>query len=269
VDAAGIEHAESLLSRVRTSRTWVHLPVELSVRYRAERNARERGQLLLAVVFGVVFYDSFLLSDADLIPDVAAVSAWTRIGIITPLGVLAVPFAWWAVRRNPATRLHHVYVSGVVVLMVAWVCALQVMTESTSGITYFLGAFAIITYYFSALRTSLLITSCTLMAAGLVFVVAMTQASVMVAPIRRDAAMTMVVFVLFGILVTHRFDHTARRLFVAGLRTDVLEALQEMRLRQLATLNEGLARDATIDPLTGIPNRRALDAASNVWRDEA
>ena len=265
---AEIEHVEALLRRVRTTRYWVWLPDELATRYRVHRNTTEHGQQLMAVLCGVAFFDIFLLSDADLIPDVATLSAWTRLLVLTPLGLLFVPVARWALRRDPATRLHHIYAVGVGVLMVAWVCALQLLTESATGVTYFLGAFAIVTYFFCALRTSLAVTAPALLSSGLVFIAAMSQESVMVEVIRRDAAITMVVFVLFGLLVVHRDDATSRRLFVSGLRTDVLERRRELQLDRLATQNERLARDATIDALTGIANRRALDSATQVWRDE-
>jgi diguanylate cyclase (GGDEF)-like protein len=262
------EHVEALLRRVRTTRLWVWLPDELATRYRVHRNTTERGQQLLAVLCGVAFFDVFLLSDADLIPDVATLSAWTRVLVITPLGLLFVPVAHWALRRDPATRLHHIYAVGVGVSMVAWVCALQLLTEAPTGVTYFLGAFAIVTYFFCALRTSLAVTASALLSSGLVFVAAMTQESVMVEVIRRDAAITMVVFVLFGLLVAHRDDSTSRRLFVSGQHTDVLEARRELQLGRLATQNERLARDATIDALTGVPNRRALDTATQSWHDQ-
>ncbi len=265
---AEIEHVEALLRRVRTTRFWVWLPDELATRYRAHRNTTERGQQVLAVVCGIVFFDVFLLSDADLIPDVASLSAWTRMFVITPLGLLFVPVARWALRRDPATRLHHVYAVVVGVSMVAWVCALQLLTESPTGVTYFLGAFAVVTYFFCALRTSLAVTAAALLSSGLVFVAAMTQPSVMAEVIRRDAAITMVVFVLFGLLVAHRDDSTSRALFVSGLRTGVLEGRRELQLGQLETQNERLARDATIDALTGVPNRRALDTATQAWRDQ-
>jgi len=195
---AEIEHVESLLRRVRTTRLWVWLPDELATRYRVHRNATERGQQLVSVLFGIAFFDIFLLSDADLVPDVASVSAWTRILVITPLGLLFVPVARWALRRDPATRLHHVYAVSVGVSMVAWVCALQLLTESATGVTYFLGAFAVVTYFFCAMRTSLPVTAAGLLSSGVVFLAAMTQPSVMVEVIRRDAAITMVVFILFG-----------------------------------------------------------------------
>ena len=268
MDTAQIEHVEALLRRVRTTRLWVWLPDDLATRYRVDRNAAERGQQLLAVLCGVAFFDIFLTSDADLIPDVATLSAWTRLLVITPLGLLFIPVARWALRRDPATRLHHAYAACVGVSMVAWVCALQLLTTSPYGVTYFLGAFAVVTYFFCALRTSLAVTTGALLSSGLVFLAAMTQESVMVPVIRRDAAITMVVFVLFGLLVAHRDDSTSRRLFVSGLRTDVLEGRRELQLGQLATQNERLARDATIDALTGIANRRALDTAAQAWRDQ-
>jgi diguanylate cyclase (GGDEF)-like protein len=246
----------------------VRLPPELLLRYRAERNSRDSGRLLLTVLVGVAFFDGFLFSDGELIPDVAELSAWTRVAVITPLGLLYIPLARWVLRRDPATRLHHAYASAVGVTMVAWVCALQLATESSTGVTYFLGAFLVVTYFFSAVRTSLEVATVTLVSSGAIFLAAMSRESVMVAPIRLDAAMTMVVFVVFGLLVTHRDEQTSRRLFVSALRTQELVARREFRLAQLATLNETLARDAGIDALTGVPNRRALDAAVHSWREE-
>jgi diguanylate cyclase (GGDEF)-like protein len=263
-----ITSVEALLRRVRTTRLWVWLPDELATRYRTRRNVAERGQLLVAVLCGVGFFNTFLLSDSDLIPDVASLAAWTRALVITPLGLLYVPLARHVLRRDPATRLHHVYAVAVGVSMVAWVCTLQLMTDAPTGVTYFLGAFLVVTYFFSALRTSLVVTAGALLSSGVVFVAAMTQDSVMAPAIRMDAAMTMVVFVFFGLLVAHRDDFTSRRLFVSGLRTDVLESRRELQLGRLATQNERLARDATIDALTGVPNRRALDTATQAWRDQ-
>ena len=269
MDSREIARVEDLLGRVRTSRVWVRLPDELRAQFRVEHNQRERTRAIVAVLAGVLAFDAFTLSDANLIPDMAGVSAWTRLLVITPLGLLYLPVSWWALRRDPGSRIHHVYGSLVGLCMLAWVCALQILTDAPTGITYFVGAFLIVTFFSSAIRTSFVITAATLVTMGLVFVVAMTQVTVTPAVIRTDASMTMVAFVFFGMLVAHRDEYTNVKLYVAKLHTTVLEARREVRLSQLASLNQQLARDATIDALTGVPNRRALDTAAQAWLYEA
>jgi diguanylate cyclase (GGDEF)-like protein len=260
-----VQRDEHLLSQVRSTRWWVWLPPELRSRFQTRRNLADLRSSRLAVVCAILVFNSFVFTDAGLIPDAFELSVWTRVGVLTPLALLYVPLAARWVRRDPSTVRHHLYASVFATALIAWVCVLQVTTRSPTGMTYFMGCYLVVIFYAVAIRGPLAVRVPTMVAMFVVFAVAMPFSQVTSAPLRIDAILCMLGFMAFGVLGSHREESTARERFVLGCRADILEARREQELDQLATANELLARQASRDALTGVPNRRAINDVMAGW----
>ncbi len=113
---------------------WLKFPLALEQRFQADtRAARIRHHTIFGLL-GTLLFDSFLLGDRMMVPDVLEFSAWIRLGLVTPIAL----FGIWALRLGNAF-LREAIVSLTVTIMGAALVLIMLRTHSPNVTHYYIG----------------------------------------------------------------------------------------------------------------------------------
>jgi diguanylate cyclase (GGDEF)-like protein len=252
---------DSLLREVENAlamrRVWDRLPAGLAQSYAAslDRLYRQPNRIVLAIF--TMFFDLFLFSQARTSPELVPISAALRLGLYTPAVLV-----FLAIDPPAAPLWRHRYDAFLCALAVApsvisaIVCVQTTSTHSLSDVhatTLILLTVGLvlrmrpIMVYFTAA------ISCTAFFAGLLLTPVIPR-SELPSLLLTDLAVAAAVTVFSTLL-----DRRDRLLFLLNLR-------EQIRAQGLTLQNQVLRRQADVDGLTGLANRRCFDATlADAW----
>ena len=225
----------------------------LEVAYRASRNERMARTNVMAALIVLITYNVFLLSDIELIPDIFDISVYIRIGLITPLIIACLIAQQWIIKARPASTLPGRLSALVGVALFASIVFLQVATQARTAAEYFTGCLVVLVG-FNSIRygrffDQLLATA----AMCIIFWLGMDAADVILPETKMDAKISVLACAILTLLGAYRCEYVERSSFQAEAEARHLRGA-------LAERNAELERLTYVDPLTGIANRRALEA---------
>lgn len=205
--------------------------------------------LRVAIPVGLFFYNAYLVTDAVLLPDVIVVGICLHLLVILPIALVVC----WLVSRISAVlreRLLLVAMMGVfaVPLFTFW-------ASSAPNATYTMPELYLVLVY-GGMTLQLRFPH---MAAFTAFALAATWAALVQRPDLSPAVLGALMFqaatgCAFAFYGSYRAELSRRRAYLRALR----EIVRSDGLEADRTLLLGLS---STDPLTGLPNRRAFDAA--------
>lgn len=211
----------------------LRFPQPLEARFQDDtRVARVRHHRIFGLL-GVLLFDSFLLGDQMMVPDVLALSAWIRLGLVTPISLLSL----WAVGHTRAMVRESLICFNVLMFGLSLV-TIMLSTHSPNVQHYYIGIPVIILFantvqrlrFWPALVSTLLLL-------GMVGT-AMSRLDVIHIEVRHTFMLILSATAIMTLAALYSLERDERRAYL-------------LRLRE-----ESLARE---DLLTRLPNRLALE----------
>lgn len=251
-DQTWIQHdarSDAALANSCLARSWwaLRFPEPLESRFLRGSFARRRSTVTMFGVGAIVFFLALMVPDVLMTPSALPVAWWMRL-LVFPLIILG--GLWW-IHQHPSPRAlerlvavagmlaaamevgilysaQHVWAYPRVVelnIVVVYVCAIARFWPAAWTCLFVLGAHAVASAILPD-PTSVLGVS---------------------------TSVLLVTTVAFSLSASFKLERDERMAFLMDVREQALEA-------ELLLANERLAKVATTDPLTGVPNRRAFDS---------
>ena len=212
-------------------------------------------RLRVGALIGIVVYNLFLLTDTMVVPDVLGLAAVVRLGIITPILITLV-----AAMSSERIARHDEWLMTIgAVVVPASLSLILLASKSAQAGYYHSSGFALaFIYYVVVMRMRLpqSLVACTA-AVGTGF--GMVLASEMSTPLATSYGLIFLCTQLFMLMGAYQLDIEHRRSYLVSLS-------ERLARQALDRANARLAHLSQLDPLTGMPNRRQLDAhAIRAW----
>ena len=236
--------SDNLASKVR----WLRFSGGLEKLFEQQTGAARSRYLALMGIPALLLMNSFLVVDFVAVNDVFVLAMILRLGVVT-LGSLLV---MWLVLRNPPPFIREGLQVLIITISALTLLILVVESESPIRQTYFYGILPILLFGMMVQRVRFW------------FVLPMVAAI---------STIYVVTAKLGGATDLHQFGaHSVYASTVIFSLMSCYSLEREQRLNWLTALNEKLRSDryetlSTVDPLTGLGNRRALNRAIATMRD--
>ena len=218
-------------------------------------HAERVRRLKLGALIGIVVYNLFLVTDAMVVPDVLRLAVAVRVGIVTPVLIGLVAMLSW---KRAARNVEWIIAIGAVVVPVS-ISAILLASRSTEATHYHSGGLGLAFIYYIVVMRMRFAQSLVACLAAVATGFGMVLVSDMSTPLGTSYGVVFLCTQLFMLMGSYQLD-------IEHLRT-YLNCLNE-RLARLALdqANARLAQLSSMDPLTGMPNRRQFDAHSvRLW----
>lgn len=237
VRASNSRHEVDMLTRIdavlQGGFAWLRFPHALEQRFQIEtRSARIRHHTIFGLL-GVVLFDAFLLGDRLMVPDVLVLSAWIRLGVVTPLLLITL----WAIRRVDAFARESLIVTNMM-LSGAALMIIMLRTSSPNVTHYYIGIPVIILFGNTVQRIRFWHALVGTAALFVTVAAGMTHVGAIHAEVRQTFLLILGATAGMTLAALYSLEQDERRAYL-------------LRLRE-----ECLARE---DALTRLPNRLALE----------
>lgn len=247
-DPAGDDPDGLCAGDLAMSRVFLDFPPATQTRFERDTKPERVVHLRRSIAVGLLFYNAYNLSDFLLIPDVALYSSALRLLVLTPIALLLM----WLVPRLSA-RLREALVT-VAMVGVSFVPAAALGVSHSPLVGYTVAEMPLVLVYGGMMLVLSVAHTTVFSLITLAFTVIAIRAQPMFAGTLGAAmimqTITACAFVLYG---NRQIESVRRQAFLTALR----EVLRSDRLEKAQ--NRFAAMSET-DALTGLANRRALDA---------
>ncbi len=241
------------LARARSTRRWnLTFPAAIETRFEREIGQRRARTLQLVMSRTVLVYNAFLIGDYFLVGDAFWLAVVLHFAVVTPWMVVACIL----MSRPLVAWLRNLIIASIPLAMIAGI--LMVFSASRDPLAAHYQYFAVIAliYANAALRPSYPLA----LAISLVTIVAHTLAMALhpgiAVPVAVSAACVLMVAAYVSLSANFAIERDLRRLYLLRL-TDMLAASDLQRAAA------DLHRISYVDPLTGLANRRGIDARAD------
>lgn len=220
----------------------------LEARYERDQGPLRRRRLSLAAFWFAVFYGVFLGVDARLVPDVFFVSAFVHLAVMVPLGFAVALIAG----RVEVAALREGASASLTVVSVATILWMFLISESPAAVHYhYLAALPILFGNVVQRPHFSYAVGASIIAVALYW--AALAASALPVEVAVAAAFEFTATVAVTLLAGYHIERELRRAYLRKLRV-------EIAADTLSHTNDELRQLSHLDTLTGIANRRWLEA---------
>lgn len=227
---------------------WPSFPPRLEARYELDQSGLRRRRLSLAAFWFAVCYGLFLGIDGRLVADVFFLSAFVHLGLMVPLAFASAVIAG----RVESAPIREGSAALITISSVATILWIFLLSESPSAAHYHYIAGLPILYGNVVLRPHFAY-SVTSSAIGLALYGAAMGASGLPTEVAIAAGLGFLSTTLISLLAGYHMERELRRAYLRKLRV-------EITADRLSHTNDELRQLSHLDTLTGIANRRWLEA---------
>lgn len=226
------------------------LPVALIPEFERQDGELRRRQAVWGMCLGLFCYVGLLGIDWFVAPDVAALNAGLRVSVGVPIGVAAT----WVLTRSGLPS--NVYQAAPALFGLT--CAVTIgvaMSRSAepAALAYFCAGLVVMCFTINLVGMTPPVAAATCLA------ISVTMAAFS-AESRFGSTGVLVTNFVFGAMVCGVATFANWSLLNQRRHAFILRKRDEMRLEEIAQQRDLLARLATVDPLTDLPNRRGFEA---------
>ena len=252
IDTQSAEMERVLQGGFRTLR----FPAALEAQFEArQRQVRDRHVIVMSLI-GIIVQNCFLFTDAVLIPDVFGRALELRLGWVTGCAMLGLlPLA-----LRPPVWLRETLVAACTLLIAGAILYLSSISTAPTAVYHPVGLVLIPMFACIALRLrfwyALSVSVLTLVAA----VVVIRPTTPLAQVVAQTNDLVLAAGILFTVLACYRLEQQERRNFL-------MAELDRRHRDALTAANVHLHDLTTLDPLTGIYNRRQFEAMLDLlWK---
>jgi diguanylate cyclase (GGDEF)-like protein len=235
---------------LRNQRWHLGFAPDVEARFEADTGDTRRRQLVVAGLLALVVYNLFLVNDHLVRPEIWGTALFWRLGVSTLYGLTVLALIQSDV---PAPRWREAAMASTIVVTMVASCMIFRQTTSPSGIydPFVFGLVFMAGNIAFALRFREALVSTTV-ALGVALVFVLNQSS-MPGEARLFALGLMAGTGVFTVLACYRIEHSTRRSYLLVLREELRSGAALRTADEFAVISQ-------TDALTGLANRRALDA---------
>jgi diguanylate cyclase (GGDEF)-like protein len=215
---------------------------ELERQYEADITPRHKAHLFVASLIGLVSYDLFLFHDLTMIRDVFSTAVIFRLGIFTPAALFGIIMLSWPWSLKTMEKI----AGFIAVLAVALVMGLYSLSDSVYRSVYQYGPLMIMVFAVVVQRIRVRYCIPTVAAMFVVQAIATFHSTALDAKTFQAFCTICATISMLVLFAAYGFEHERRRNYLLSIRGQLM--------------NDQLDRYTRIDPLTGLWNRRHLDA---------
>ncbi len=228
---------------IALQRQWWKLkfPPRLEAAFEAETGPAQCRHLIVYGLVALLLFDTYLLSDLRLVPDIFERAVLVRLGLVTPLFLAVV----LVMRFNPRPALRESLLATLIVVVSTSILWLTAISQSPTHIYRHVGVILVVLFANVVLRIRFWYATAASLASLAVYAATVFQLTEMPLVARMTAIVILANIILFTLMANHTLERDSRR--------EYLFRMQD-RLRR-----EELQKMAHRDPLTGLSNRRHLD----------
>ena len=225
---------------------------DLERRYEHDMTRQHKHHLFVASMIGLVLYDMFLINDWSMIHDVFWTAVIFRIGIFTPIAAVGM----FIIRGTFSLKASETLAGLVAVLAVGLVMGLYSISDSIYRPVYQYGPLMIMIFTVVVQRIRVRYCLPTVAAMlGVQTIAAMYSTSIDAVTFQAVCTICATVSILV-VFAAYGFEHERRRSYLLSIRGQLM--------------NDQLDHYGKIDPLTGLWNRRHLNAMmKTAWANAA
>lgn len=227
---------------LRRGAVWLRFRPDIERLYEQDTSARHLKRMTVSALVALLFYNVFLLADYLMIRDVMEEAIILRLVIVTPLSLLI----YLLMQQSRLTRFHDAMATANVLLVVGSSAYLLVISQDPLRAIYNQGFLLVVVYFclIQRIRFWMAVICCIL--SNAVFTVSLLLQRL--SPVEAILAIEMTVIVgsLFILAAAYVMEREHRLFYLLSLKE-----------RLHAQTMEGISNR---DALTGLYNRRALDA---------
>lgn len=238
------------LARARSTRRWnLTFPAAIETRFEREIGQRRAKTLLQVMPRTVLVYNAFLIGDYFLVSDAFWLAVILHFAVVTPWMVVACilmsrPLAAWS--RN-------LIIASIPLAMIAGIITVFSLSRAPFAAHYQYFAIIALIYGNAALRPSYTLALAISLLTIVAHTLAMTLHPGIAVPVAISAACVLMVAAYVSLSANFAIERDLRRLYLLRL-ADMLAASDLQRAAA------DLHRISYVDPLTGLANRRGIDA---------
>jgi diguanylate cyclase (GGDEF)-like protein len=235
---------------------WLRFPAELEQRFESDSLQQRKRSLLLKGLVALVLYDSFLMSDRMMVPDVFQQMLWIRLGLVTPIALIVL----FLFTRNPSSRFIESVTAGVSVLVTTSIIYSFASSHHPYSVFYHSGLPLVVMFGNIVQRMRFWHAALTSLGSFVLYLLAVDRAAWIPKEVAFNYDMVFASTVIFTLFANYNLELDERRNYLLNLR-------ERFRLMGLESANQNLARLSELDPLTELPNRRSFERHLNkVWQ---
>lgn len=221
----------------------------VEARFEADTSAQRSRHLYLTGMMALVIYDLYLINDYAFRPESLAIAAWIRLGLMTPIALTVFYF----VRRglSPAMRETAMAANIVIAMLLSnliffWSTSTYSFLDTFSfGLILVMGNIVFTLRFRQALASSLL--------SGIIMAIFVYHYAHMETEIKLNTGVVFVTSAIFTLMANYRMEASERQSYLLLLRERLRNSVAQRD-------NQALAQISMTDSLTGVANRRHLDA---------
>jgi len=223
---------------------FLRFPSRLEAEFELETATTRSQRLAVGGLIGLAIYDLLMISDWWLTPDVFSTALWIRFGVVTPIELLSILALWFG-----PPFLWREAIIAVFGAILPTATHLYIMLSSSSPFQYAQNQAVVLVIMFvvmvQRIRFPFAIPTCLICL--LLFAGALSQLPDYPLQLQVAANVTLLSVVIFSLFVSYSLERQFRRKYL-------LEIKSRLQNRMLDAMSHQ-------DPLTGLQNRRSLDAS--------
>ena len=233
---------ESIDHELARGTKFLRFSLEAEREYETTIRADRTRYLIIASLIGLGFYDIFLINDWQMVGDVFREALILRLGICTPIAVIAIAL----VMLKPSRAVREGIAGAVGVVGVVPILWLFMISHAPNRMTYNSGLLIIMLFVTNVQRVQFRYAVPSVIGMLVLQFLAITHTSLYDAALVRSDMMFFISSAILMLFAAYMLEREARRTYLLAARGRLL--------------NQQLDRAAKIDPLTGLWNRRHLNA---------
>lgn len=243
---------------------WLRFPSLIEQRFIEDCDRSRRRHHSAMLIVALIMYDSFLIGDRQMIPDIFRLSVMVRLGLFTPLGIMALI----GVRFGQSHHLRELLITLSCAVTGCSLVYFMINTHSPFASHYYMGIPLAIIFLNTVQRVRFWYA-----VAGSALILffsayGLTLVSFVQPQVRQTFDLVLFATCLFTLIALYRLEAEERTTYLFRLRDQLSHARERRLLDDLSSANRQLEHLTRSDPLTGIANRRHFqDHLGEVWKE--
>lgn len=241
----------------------LRFPAPLEQRFEQDTGAERGRRFQMLGLVAMLLYNLFLFTDRDMLPDVYLTAWKIRLGVVTPAILLVV----WLIGQPRFAALREALVSLLLLLSTASIVVIFSLSYHSNATYYHMGIVLILMFGNIVVRLRFWYALVVCALTQLVYSLALMQIGQMPVEVKLNNGAVLFVSIVISLIANFQMEYDLRRDYLVALREQIRNLKLAFANAKLEVANAELSRLSSIDPLTGLANRRSFSERLEIeWR---